>query len=95
MKVSMADVRVEHEVKLGDFTLLRRAGVVVERKGWAPREVFQRGKIRRYWRWKWGGRGGCEKAGSGFHASIFGNEELIESPLCDEPKSRMPYMELA
>ena len=35
-----ADVRVEHEVKLGDFTKW------VERKGGSPREVFQRGKVR-------------------------------------------------
>jgi len=40
VKVSVADVRVEHEVKLGDFTKW------VERKGGSPREVFQRGKIR-------------------------------------------------
>ena len=40
VKVSVADVRVEHEVKLGDFTKW------VERKGGSPREVFQRGKVR-------------------------------------------------
>ena len=40
VKVSVADVRVEHEVKLGDFTKW------VERRGGSPREVFQRGKIR-------------------------------------------------
>src|SRR5258708_34197653 len=40
VKVSVADVRVEHEVKLGDFTKW------VERKGGSPREVIQRGKIR-------------------------------------------------
>ena len=38
VKVSVADVRVEHEVKLGDFTKW------VERKGGSPREVFQRGE---------------------------------------------------
>ena len=41
VKVSVADVRVEHEVKLGDFTKW------VERKGGSPREVIQRGKIRK------------------------------------------------
>jgi len=40
VKVSVADVRVEHEVKLGDFTKW------VERKGGSPRELFQRGKVR-------------------------------------------------
>ena len=40
VKVSVGDVRVEHEVKLGDFTKW------VERKGGSPREVFQRGKVR-------------------------------------------------
>jgi hypothetical protein len=40
VKVSAADVRVEHEVKLGDFTKW------VERKGGSPREVMQRQKIR-------------------------------------------------
>src|SRR5712672_2782432 len=40
VKVSVADVRVEHEVKLGNFTKW------VERRGGSPREVFQRGKVR-------------------------------------------------
>ena len=40
VKVSVADVRVEHEVKLGDFTKW------VERKGGSPRDVIQRGKVR-------------------------------------------------
>ncbi len=92
----MADVRVEHEVKLGDFTLLRRAGVVGREEGRGAAGGDSAGKDSGdIWGREWGGRSGCEKAGSGFHASIFGNEELIESPLCDEPKSRMPYMELA
>ena len=40
MKVSVADVRVEHVVKLGDFTKW------LETKGRSPREVIQRQKIR-------------------------------------------------
>jgi len=40
VKVSVTDVRVEHEVKLGDFTKW------VERKGGSPRDVIQRGKVR-------------------------------------------------
>src|SRR5258707_2750742 len=40
VKVSVTDVRVEHEVKLGDFTKW------VERKGGSPRDVIQRQKIR-------------------------------------------------
>ncbi len=40
MKVSVADVRVEHEVKLGDFTKW------LETKERSPREVIQRQKIR-------------------------------------------------
>lgn len=33
VKVSVADVRVEHEVKLADFTLLRRAGAMAGNEG--------------------------------------------------------------
>jgi hypothetical protein len=40
VKVSVSDVRVEHEVKLGDFTKW------LETKGRSPREVMQRQKIR-------------------------------------------------
>jgi hypothetical protein len=40
IKVSVADVRVEHQVKLGDFTQW------LERKGGSPRDVFQRKKLR-------------------------------------------------
>jgi hypothetical protein len=40
VKVSGADVRVEHEVKLADFTRW------LETKGRSPREVIQRQKIR-------------------------------------------------
>src|SRR5229473_5327026 len=40
VKVSVADIRVEHEVRLGDFTKW------VERKGGSPRDVIQRQKIR-------------------------------------------------
>ncbi len=40
VKVSVTDVRVEHEVKLGNFTKW------VERKGGSPRDVIQRGKVR-------------------------------------------------
>lgn len=40
VKVSVADVRVEHEVKLGDFTKW------LETKGRSPRDVMQRQKIR-------------------------------------------------
>ncbi len=40
MKVSVADVRVEHEVKLGDSTKW------LETNGRSPREVIQRQKIR-------------------------------------------------
>src|SRR5580765_8115751 len=40
VKVSVADVRVEHEVKLGDFTRW------LETRGRSPREVMQRQKIR-------------------------------------------------
>jgi hypothetical protein len=40
VKVSVTDVRVEHEVKLGDFTKW------VERKGGSPRDVIQRQKVR-------------------------------------------------
>jgi hypothetical protein len=40
VKVSVADVRVEHEVKLADFTKW------LETKGRSPREVIQRQKIR-------------------------------------------------
>jgi hypothetical protein len=40
VKVSVADVRVEHEVKLGDFTRW------LETRGRSPREVSQRQKIR-------------------------------------------------
>ena len=40
VKVSVTDVRVEHEVKLEDFTRW------LETKGRSPREVIQRQKIR-------------------------------------------------
>lgn len=40
VKVSVADVRVEHEVKLGHFTRW------LETKGRSPRDVMQRQKIR-------------------------------------------------
>jgi len=40
VRVSVADVRVEHEVKLADFTRW------LETKGRSPREVMQRQKIR-------------------------------------------------
>ena len=40
VKVSVADVRVEHEVKLGDFTKW------LERTGGSPREVSDRQRIR-------------------------------------------------
>jgi hypothetical protein len=40
VKVSVADVRVEHEVKLADFTRW------LETRGRSPREVSQRQKIR-------------------------------------------------
>jgi hypothetical protein len=40
VKVSVADGRVEHEVKLGEFTKW------LERPGGPPREVIQRGRIR-------------------------------------------------
>jgi hypothetical protein len=40
IKVSVADVRVEHEVKLMDF--MKR----LERAGGSPREVSDRNKIR-------------------------------------------------
>ena len=40
VKVSVTDVRVEHEVKLGDFTKW------LETKGRSPRDVMQRQKIR-------------------------------------------------
>jgi hypothetical protein len=40
VKVSVADVRVEHEVKLKDFTEW------LERRGVSPRDVTQRQKIR-------------------------------------------------
>jgi hypothetical protein len=40
VKVSVADVRVEHEVKLADFTSW------LERSGRSPREVTQRQRIR-------------------------------------------------
>jgi hypothetical protein len=40
VRVSVADVRVEHEVKLGDFTKW------LERAGGSPREVSDRHKIR-------------------------------------------------
>src|SRR5882762_10041672 len=40
VKVSVTDVRVEHEVKLGDFTKW------VERRGGAPGAVLQRGRGR-------------------------------------------------
>jgi hypothetical protein len=40
VKVSVTDVRVEHEVKLGDFTKW------LETNGRSPREMIQRQKIR-------------------------------------------------
>ena len=40
VKVSVADVRVEHEVKLGDFTKW------LDRTGGSPREVTDRHRIR-------------------------------------------------
>jgi hypothetical protein len=40
VKVSVTDVRVEHEVKLGDFTKW------LETRGRSPREVTQRQKVR-------------------------------------------------
>ena len=40
VKVSVTDVRVEHEVKLADFTRW------LETKGRSPRDVMQRQKIR-------------------------------------------------
>jgi hypothetical protein len=40
VKVSVADVRVEHQVKLGDFTKW------LERTGGSPRDVSQRQRIR-------------------------------------------------
>jgi len=40
VKVSVADVRVEHEVKLRDFTTW------LEREGGSPREVSDRHRIR-------------------------------------------------
>ena len=40
VKVSVADVRVEHEVKLGDFTK------GLEKTGGSPRDVSQRHRIR-------------------------------------------------
>lgn len=40
VKVSVSDVRVEHEVKLADFTKW------LETKGRSPRQVIQRQKIR-------------------------------------------------
>ena len=40
VKVSVTDVRVEHEVKLGDFTKW------VEKTGGSPRDVIQRQRIR-------------------------------------------------
>jgi hypothetical protein len=40
VKVSVADVRIEHQVKLGDFTKW------LERPGGSPREVSDRHKIR-------------------------------------------------
>ena len=40
VKVSVADVRVEHEVKLGDFTKW------LEKAGGSPRDVSQRHRIR-------------------------------------------------
>lgn len=40
VKVSVADVRVEHQVKLADFTQW------LERKNGSPREVSQRHRIR-------------------------------------------------
>src|SRR5882757_9774342 len=40
VKVSVTDVRVEHQVKLADFTQW------LERKGGSPRDVFQRKKLR-------------------------------------------------
>jgi len=40
VKVSVGDVRVEHQVKLADFTQW------LERKGGSPRDIFQRKKLR-------------------------------------------------
>jgi len=40
VKVSVADVRVEHQVKLTDFTRW------LERRGRSPREIIQRQKLR-------------------------------------------------
>src|ERR1700683_4928733 len=40
VRVSVTDVRVEHEVKLQDFTTW------LERKGGSPRDVIQRQKVR-------------------------------------------------
>jgi hypothetical protein len=40
VKVSVAEVRVEHEVKLKDFTAW------LERSGRSPREIIQRQKVR-------------------------------------------------
>ena len=40
VKVSVTEVRVEHEVKLGEFTKW------LERKGGSPRDVIQRQRIR-------------------------------------------------
>jgi hypothetical protein len=40
VKVSVAEVRVEHEVKLKDFTAW------LERSGRSPREIIERQKIR-------------------------------------------------
>src|SRR5712671_4933329 len=40
VRVAVSDVRVEHEVKLGDFTKW------LERAGGSPRDVIQRGKVR-------------------------------------------------
>jgi hypothetical protein len=40
VKVSVADIRVEHEVKLGDFTKW------LDRPGGSPREVSDRHRIR-------------------------------------------------
>lgn len=40
VKVSVADVRIEHEVKLGDFTKW------LDRPGGSPREVSDRHRIR-------------------------------------------------
>jgi hypothetical protein len=51
VKVSVADVRVEHEVRLMDFTKW------LERTGGSPREVSDRHKIRAIW--------GCRCRGDG------------------------------